>query len=210
MKGPLQILVAVDDFTEQHVDRISEAAQGWGVVRRIPQTTAPEDYQAELQQAQIVVGWPDPRWLRGTGVRLLQIGSSGWDAYETAEMRASGIVVCSGRGIYSIGVAEHCIAMMLALARRLPAHFHDQQQRMFRRDAPYPEIAGATACIVGPGSIGMELVSRCRGLGMRVIAVAREGSTIQAPIEQMFSTSELKIAVHQSDHVFLTVPGNRA
>jgi D-2-hydroxyacid dehydrogenase (NADP+) len=210
MKRSLEILIAVDDFTGHHIDRISDAVQEWGEIRRITQGAVPDDYQAELQRAQIVVGWPDPRWLPGTAVTLLQIGSSGWDAYDTAEMRDSGIVVCSGRGIYSIGVAEHCIAMMLALARRLPVHFHDQQQRMFRRHAPYPEIAGATACIVGPGSIGMELASRCRGLGMRVIGVGREGSRIQAPIEQMFSMSQLKMAVHHSDHVFLTVPGYRA
>jgi D-2-hydroxyacid dehydrogenase (NADP+) len=210
MKSPLQILIAVDDFTEQHIDRISDAVQEWGEIRRISQDAAPDNYQSALQRAQIAVGWPDPRWLPGTAVTLLQVGSSGWDAYDTAEMRASGIVVCSGRGIYSIGVAEHCIAMMFALARRLPVHIHDQQQGIFRRHAPYAEIAGASACIVGPGSIGMELASRCRGLGMRVIAVAREESTIQAPIERFFSVNDLKIAVQQSDHVFLTVPGHRA
>jgi D-2-hydroxyacid dehydrogenase (NADP+) len=210
MKTPMQILIAVDDFMEHHIDRISDAVQEWGVIRRTPQGAGPDEYQSELQRAQIVVGWPDPRWLSGTAVALLQIGSSGWDAYDTAEMRESGIVVCSGRGIYSVGVAEHCIAMMLVLARRLPVHFRDQQQRIFQRHAPYAEIAGATACIVGPGSIGMELASRCRGLGMRVIAVAREGSTIQAPIEQIFSVNDLKIAVQESDHVFMTVPGHRA
>jgi D-2-hydroxyacid dehydrogenase (NADP+) len=210
MKRRLSILIAVDDFTEHHIDRISDAVRGWGVILRMPPGAALGDYQAELQRAQIVVGWPDPQWLPGTAVTLLQIGSSGWDAYDTAEMRSSGIVVCSGRGIYSIGVAEHCIAMMLALARRLPVHFHDQQQRLFRRHAPYSEIAGATACIVGPGSIGMELASRCRGLGMRVIAVARDESGNYAPIEQIFSVNDLKIAVQQADHVFLTAPGLRA
>jgi D-2-hydroxyacid dehydrogenase (NADP+) len=208
MKRPLSILIAVDDFTEHHIDRISASVRDWGVIQRVPQGADPEDYQAELARAQIVVGWPDPRWLPGRAIILLQIGSSGWDAYDTAEMRDSGIVVCSGRGIYSIGVAEHCIAMMLALARRLPVHFHDQQQRIFRRHVPYGEIAGATACIVGPGSIGMEVASRCHALGMRVIAVAREGSTIRAPIEQVFSVNDLKIAVQQADHVFLTVPGH--
>jgi phosphoglycerate dehydrogenase-like enzyme len=210
MKSPLQIVVAVDDLTEDHVNRISEAVREWGVVRRIPQSTAPEDYQAELQQAQIAVGWPDPRWLLGTGVRFLQIGSSGWDAYDSAEMRGSGIVVCSGRGIYSIGVAEHCIAMMLALARRLPSHIHDKQQKIFRRHPPYAEIAGTTACIVGPGSIGMELASRCSGLGMRVIGVVRDESRIGPPLEKIFPVRDLTIAVRESDHIFMTASGNRA
>jgi D-2-hydroxyacid dehydrogenase (NADP+) len=205
----LQVLVAVDDFTEPQMERICNAVRGWASVRRIPQSTASKEYQAELQRSQIVVGWPDPQWLPGTGVRLVQIGSSGWDAYESNELRHSGIVICSGRGIYSIGVAEHCVAMMLALARRLPAHIHDKEQKVFRRHSPYAEITGTTACIVGPGSIGMELASRCSGLGMRVIGVARDESKTCSQIEHIFPVRDLKLAVRQSDHVFMTASGNR-
>jgi D-2-hydroxyacid dehydrogenase (NADP+) len=209
VNAPQQILVAVDDFTDNQFDRICNAVQGWALVRRIPQSTPPEQYRAELERVQIVVGWPDPRLLSGTDVRLVQIGSSGWDAYEGSELRDSGIAICSGRGIYSIGVAEHCIAMMLALARRLPLHIHDMQQKVFRRHSPYGEIAGTTACIVGPGSIGMELASRCRGLGMRVIAVARDESKTSPLIAKIFSVRDLKLAISQSDHVFLTASGSR-
>jgi D-2-hydroxyacid dehydrogenase (NADP+) len=204
-----QILVAVDDFTDNQFDRICNAVQGWALVRRIPQSTPSEQYRAELERVQVVVGWPDPRLLPGTSVRLVQIGSSGWDAYEGSELRDSGIAICSGRGIYSIGVAEHCIAMMLALARRLPLHIRDMQQKVFRRHPGYAEIAGTTACIVGPGSIGMELASRCNGLGMRVIAVARDESKISPLMEKIFPVRDLKLAVSQSDHVFLTASGNR-
>jgi phosphoglycerate dehydrogenase-like enzyme len=209
MNAPLQILVAVDDFTDDQFERICRAVQGWALVRRIPQSTPSEQYRTELEGVQIVVGWPAPRLLPGTNVRLVQIGSSGWDAYEGPELRDSGIVICSGRGIYSIGVAEHCIAMMLALARRLPRHIHDMQQKVFRRHSPYAEIAGTTACIVGPGSIGMELASRCNGLGMRVFAVARDDSKIIPQMEKIFPVGDLKLAVSQADHVFLTASGNR-
>jgi D-2-hydroxyacid dehydrogenase (NADP+) len=209
MNAPLQILVAVDDFTDNQFDRICDAAQGWALVRRIPQSTPSEQYRTALERVQIVVGWPDPRLLPGTNVRLVQIGSSGWDAYEGPELRDSGIAICSGRGIYSIGVAEYCIAMMLALARRLPLHIHDKPERVFRRHSPYAEIAGTTACIVGPGSIGMELAARCNGLAMRVIAVARDESKTSPLMKKIFPVRDLKHVVSQSDHVFLTASGNR-
>src|ERR1700723_3384559 len=209
VNAPQQILIAVDDFTDNQFDRICNAVQGWALVRRIPQSTPSEQYRSELERAQIVVGWPDPRLLPGTSVRLVQIGSSGWDAYEGSELRDSGIAICSGRGIFFIGVAEHCIAMMLALARQLPLHIHDMQQKVFRRHPGYAEIAGTTACIVGPGSIGMALASRCNGLGMRVIAVARDDSKIIPQMEKIFPVTDLKLAVSQADHVFLTASGNR-
>ena len=73
VNAPQQILVAVDDFTEDQFDRICHAVQGWASVRRIPQSTPSEQYRAELQRVQIVVGWPAPRLLPGTNVRLVQI-----------------------------------------------------------------------------------------------------------------------------------------
>ena len=181
------VLVAVDDFTEDHLRRIRKAVEEWALVRQIPQATSPEQYCAEIQAADIVVGWPEPKWLLGSRVQLLQIGSSGWDAYEHAGLENCGIAICSGRGIYSTAVAEHCIAMMLALARRLPVHVRDRQQRVFCRHPPYQEVAGTTACIVGLGSIGMQLAARCKGLGMRVVGVFR-GDSQQCPeIDEMFS-----------------------
>jgi D-2-hydroxyacid dehydrogenase (NADP+) len=202
-----RVLIAVDDFTATQVERIRNAVQEWSFVRRILQNAPEEKYRAELREANVVVGWPQPRWLLGTRVRFVQIGSAGWDAYENVGLENSGIVICSGRGIYSIGVAEHCIAMMLALSRRLPLHFRDQQQRIFRRHPPYGEIVGKTACIVGLGSIGMELVKRCKALGMHVIGVASDRSKKSPEIDEIFSVGELKAAIRKATHVFMTAPG---
>jgi D-2-hydroxyacid dehydrogenase (NADP+) len=203
------ILVAVDDFTGLHIDQLREASRGWGLVRRISQTAAPELYQAELKEAQIVIGWPPAQWLPGSGIQLVQIGSSGWDAYEGYELKESGIALCNARGVYSIGVAEHCIAMMMALARRLPVHFRDQQEKQFRRHWPYAEITGTTACIVGLGSIGTELATRCRALGMKTVAVIRDPAKASSAVDRCFPLSALKTAVSESDHIFMTAPGNR-
>jgi phosphoglycerate dehydrogenase-like enzyme len=208
-RAALRILVAVDDFTEAQLERMREATRAWAVLRRISQSSPAEQYRTELQGADIVVGWPDPKSLVDTRVRLVQLGSSGWDAYEYQGLEGSGIAICSGRGIYTTGVAEHCIAMMLALTRRLPTHVKDKGKKIFQRHAPYAELTGATACIVGLGSIGMDLASRCKGLQMRVIGVAREALPQGPAVDEVFSSRDLASAVHRADHVFMTASGHR-
>jgi phosphoglycerate dehydrogenase-like enzyme len=204
-----RILIAVDDFTSAQMERVRDAVRSWARVHQIPQGTGPQMYQKELEDADVVIGWPPPELLAGSGIQLVQTGSSGWDGYEDQGLKESGIALCTGRGIYSVGVAEHCIAMMLALTRRLPIHFRDQQQKIFCRRPPYAEITGATACIVGLGSIGLGVSSRCLGLGMRVIGVTRDG-TSRSSIDEIFPVQELKTAVGCADHIFMTAAGSRA
>ena len=169
-----QVLVAVDSFSEEQFGRVCQAVKEWAEVERIPQSSSPDEYRQKIRLKDIIVGWPRPEWVVGTNVRLLLIGSSGWDAYQNKGLEESGILLCSGRGVYTIGVAEHCIAMMFALTRRLQAHFQDKNDRIFRRLPPYQEVTGSTACIVGLGEIGTELARRCACLGMKVLGIVKD------------------------------------
>jgi phosphoglycerate dehydrogenase-like enzyme len=205
-----KILVAVDDFTEGHLTRIRMGVQQWAVVETLPQSAPVSEYLARLQDKDAIVGWPQPELLHSTPVKLLQIGSSGWDSYEGKGLESCGIMLCTAKGVYSIGVAEHCLAMMFALTRRLQRHVLDKQQKVFCRHPPYGEVTGATACIVGLGQIGLELASRCRGIQMRVIGVAREPSRAYPNIDHVFPLDALELAIHEADHVFMTASGGSA
>lgn len=202
------VLVAVDDFTKAHIEQIRRAVNGWANVEDILQATPDAMYRERLRKADAVVGWPSPAWLLDTKVQLLQIGSSGWDTYEGQNLESTGIAVCSGRGIHAVAVAEHCMSMMLALARRLPQHVTDKQNKVFCRRPPYGEIFGSTACIVGAGSIGLKLAALCAAFGMRVTGVVRDTSKAYPQLETVFPLSELKTAIGSADHIFMTASGN--
>src|SRR5690554_2381027 len=166
-----KVIVAVDDFTAAHADKIKQAIAPWAHMVLLPQSTLEQDFKKALQDAVAMVGWPDPQWLPESALQLLQIGSSGWDAYESVNFKRLGIRFCTGKGNYTIGVVEHCLAMMMYFTRNFYEHFHDQQNHVFRRHENYGEITGSTACIVGLGEIGKALAKRCRGLEMQVIGV---------------------------------------
>jgi phosphoglycerate dehydrogenase-like enzyme len=203
-----KILIGVDDFTPDHLVRIRAAAAPWADVVTVPQSVPIGEYRSMMLDADVVVGWPQPDSLFSTSVRLLQIGSAGWDRYEGKGLESQGIIICSGRGIHSVGVAEHCVAMMFALARRLPDHVSDKNHRLFQRHPPYMELTGATACIVGLGDIGTELARRCKGIGMKVVGVVRDANRSYPAVDQVFAVGDLKAAIRIADHIFMTASGS--
>jgi phosphoglycerate dehydrogenase-like enzyme len=199
------ILVSVDDFTHEHREKIREAASGWAETRFITEDTPEAEYRAALERAEIVIGWPDPTWLPGTPVKFLQIGSAGFDSYVGHALDF--LKLCTARGVHSIGVAEHAIAMLLALVRNIPQHVRDMESRTFRRIFPYGEVTGSTACIVGLGSIGRTLAKRCRGLEMKTIGVDVREANSDPTVDLYFHLRDVRDALGQADAVFLTLPG---
>lgn len=201
----IRVLVSVDDFTSDHRAAIERAASDWATVRFIPQSTPPDEYRAALAETDVVVGWPDPSWLPGTPVKLLQIGSAGFDAYAGHDLGF--LKLCTARGVHSIGVAEHAIGMLLALVRNIPAHVRDMESRTFRRIFPYCEITGSTACIVGLGSIGRTLAKRCRGLEMETVGVDVREADSDPTVGLYYHLRDIREALARADAVFLTLPG---
>jgi phosphoglycerate dehydrogenase-like enzyme len=137
------------------------------------------------------------------------------------ELIESDVVVTSARGIHGPVVAEHVIALVLALAKRLPSAVRYQLQKKWGQELlwnerPRPrEIAGATLGLVGLGSIGTEVARLAGALGMRVIAVrgnkittadTREHEGESRPVSQTYGPDEIDVMLAQADYVVLAAP----
>ena len=73
-------------------------------------------------------------------------------------------------------IAEHVLAMMLALSRHLSYFMREQQQAQWMHDTPQlANLEGKTVLVVGLGGIGTEVARRAHALGMRVIATRASG-----------------------------------
>jgi phosphoglycerate dehydrogenase-like enzyme len=98
--------------------------------------------------------------------------------FPLAELAARGILVTNSRGVQAIPIAEHVMACLLALARRLPQTLRDQQQSLWRPnellgDASPWLLSGRTLAVIGTGTIGQEIAVRAKAFGMRVIGMRR-------------------------------------
>lgn len=103
-------------------------------------------------------------------LRVISRAGVGFDAINLAACDKAKIPVCTTPGVNHHSVAEHTIAMLMAIARGFP--LLDRKVRENRWDRrPYPRVMGKTLGLVGLGRIGQAVAWRAAGLGMKVIAL---------------------------------------
>jgi len=144
-------------------------------------------------------------------LRFIQSISAGTDQYDKALLRERGIRLASAAGVNAQAVAEHAMALMLALARRLPEARDNQNARRWRGMASQiaareDQLGGKTLLVVGLGRIGARLARLARAFDMRVIATKRDPTTGADDADAVHSDDRLHQLLPQADVVALTCP----
>lgn len=108
--------------------------------------------------------------------------------------------LCAFRPIRRTAVAEHALALLLALNRRIyRAYIRTRDFNFNINGLTGIDLYGKTAGIIGTGKIGRTFIDLCRGLGMKVIAYdpyPAEGSGIDyVPLDTLFRESDV-ISLH--------------
>src|SRR5712692_1337724 len=104
-------------------------------------------------------------------LRIIARAGTGVDNVDVVAATARGILVVNAPGANSISVAEHALALMLALARSVPAADRAMKdERWEKRRFLGTELRGKTLGVAGLGRIGQEVAQRARAFGMRLIA----------------------------------------
>lgn len=205
------LLIAVDAFGEEQIEAIANSISGWATWERLSETAPAAEYRAKLATAEIMIGWPEPEWLLSSPIRLLLCPSVGYEPYlEQGLEGKQDFTFCNAGGVYSEGVAEHCLAMMMSLTRRLPQYIRAMQTKTWHQLAGHAELAGAMVCIVGLGSIGMAIARRCVALGMTVTGVRRNPNQTRDIVQIVYIPQQLREAVAKADHVIAALPGGNA
>jgi hypothetical protein len=102
-------------------------------------------------------------------LRLISIWGTGTDNVDLAAARARGIRVTNTPGVAAIAVAEHTLALILAVAKQLVQVDRQVRQGQWPR-AMATQLRGKTLGLIGVGAIGREVAKLAKGIGMRVIA----------------------------------------
>jgi D-2-hydroxyacid dehydrogenase (NADP+) len=148
---------------------------------------------------------------RAPRLAFIQSISAGTDQYSREALEAAGIRLASGQGVNAEAVAQHAIALILALARQLHLARDNQAKRHWRGmisdlSLREDELGGKTLLIVGLGRIGTRLAELARAFGMRVIATKRDVSTGAGAAHQVFPDDRLLAHVPEADVIALTCP----
>jgi D-3-phosphoglycerate dehydrogenase len=107
----------------------------------------------------------------GTALKLIGRAGIGVDNVDLAAAKAQGVAVMNTPQGNVVTTAEHAIALMFALARKIPQASASTKNGAWEKTRfQGREIFGKTLGIVGLGNIGKVVADRARGLRMRVIA----------------------------------------
>ena len=129
------------------------------------------------------------------------------------EMIASPVVVTNSRGMSADTIAEHVLAVTLALFRRLPSAFRNQASRLWAQDAISREgnrmIANSNVLIVGMGAIGGAVADRMTQLGARVTGIRRRHTQVHQAVAQLSTPDRLQTLLPDADVVVISAPHTR-
>ncbi|MGC8471419.1 MAG: 2-hydroxyacid dehydrogenase [Acidimicrobiales bacterium] len=167
-----------------------------------------------IGSADAVLAWnlgrelEDPGELTQLGAaRLVQLLSAGVDEVPLNRIPAD-VPVASNAGAYAGPMAEHVLAMALALAKHLPQRHAALESGIFDQSANR-EIRGAVVCVLGFGGIGRASARLFEALGARIRAVTR------SPVEEQWvewagPVDDLETGLSGADIVVVSLPLTRA
>ena len=128
----------------------------------------------------------------------------------------SPVLVTNSRGLSAETIAEHTLAVVFALFRKLPMSVEAQRSRAWAQadmvaGTPLRTIAGSRVLIVGVGAIGRAAAERFASLGAQVDAVRRRPELPKpSGVDQVVSTERLIDLLPRADIVFLDAQENAA
>ena len=136
---------------------------------------------------------------RASKLRVVGRAGAGVDNIDLDGATRKGILVMNTPGGNSVSAAEHALAMLLAVARKIPqATASMKQGKWEKKEFEGVELLGKTLGLVGLGKIGSEVARRARGFGMEVLAydpyisdkVARQLEVRLLPLEDILARAD--------------------
>ena len=159
-------------------------------------------YDAPPEEAKQVI---DVLKSPGNTVRWMHFCSAGREGFDAVGIPA-GIAVTYAAGGASPAVAEHAMALLLSVGRRIPESLVQQSERKWDRApaARSSSLEGRTMAIIGYGNIGQEIAKRARGFGTKLIAVSRSAKADEL-VDEAAPLSSLHEVLGRADVVVVAI-----
>jgi phosphoglycerate dehydrogenase-like enzyme len=180
------------------------------------QVNAGDELPQQLSDADVLVisgFWRNQLLEAAPKLKFIQSIGAGTDQFDRELLRKRGVRLASAQGVNERAVSQHAMALILAVARRLP-EARDNQTRhawrgmisdLARRE---DELTGKTLVIIGLGRIGGRLAGLAKAFGMEVLGVRRDPVAGANGADSVHRWDRLPELLPRADFVALTCPLN--
>src|SRR6202166_5027339 len=168
----------------------------------------------EIIDAEIVIAWSIKPEQIAAAKKLRWIHSPAAAVHQLMfpELIHSEIVLTNAREVHGPVVAEHVMALIFALAKKISASVRLQQKHVWGQQILWDElprireVAGATLGMIGLGSIGRPVVKSAKALCMGVYAVREHPEKGSEGADEVFGPGQIDEIFRRSDYIVLATP----
>lgn len=167
-----------------------------------------EEALREIPDADALMGMCNLDLIKaGKKLKWIQVYSAGVDRYRFPELRDSNITLTNCKIIQGPEIADHAMAMLLALTRGLDQFIPLRMKHEWRRSGSgLIELNGKTALIIGLGGIGTQIAQRAAAFGMKVLAVDPKDIPYVSFVQRVVKPDQLHDVLPEADVVFMSAP----
>lgn len=168
-------------------------------------TLRPSDPEKEnaLETAEIIFGNPTIDELhRAKLLRWVQMTWAGSDRYSGRDFPRN-VRLTTASGAFGETIAEHALAMLLALCRRLPAYIRAEKWQDLGCEK---QVCGGTAIIFGCGDLGGSLARRLKALGVTTVGVCRNARQRREGFDVLTTLECAELFLPEADFVLCALP----
>lgn len=157
----------------------------------------------DLTEAEIVIGEPTLSEVRrAKNLRWLQMTWAGADRYLGGDFPKN-VILTTASGAYGQTIAEHAVAMLLSLCRRLPSYARRSDWVDLGSEK---QLLDGTAVIFGAGDIGTQIAVRLKALGVKTVGVCRDAGKPRPGFDLRTTLELAEVFLPEADFVLCALP----
>lgn len=168
-----------------------------------------ERKSAVLSEADIILSWnPEQEGITkriglGGNLKFVQLMSAGYDHVNPDDF-PSHVMIAANQGAYAVPMAEHVMAMMLALSKRLPLYHQRLVKGEFNQlKSPTKSLRGSVLGIIGFGSIGKATSRLAKPFGVKVMALNTSGKTDEE-VDYIGTLNDMEHVLRNADSLLIS------
>jgi phosphoglycerate dehydrogenase-like enzyme len=208
--------MSTDRIAKIHVHHGFEPAIGEAIAaqlragmpeREIVVSHRDEELRERIGEIEVLLAFRPPRgmWAGARRLRLIQMMGAGVDALLPAPDLPAQVQVANARGLHGVQMSEFALAMMLALAKKIPRALEQQRAHLWKIYG-FPQLAGKTLGILGLGAIGAAVAEKARAFGMRVIGTQREPKPVPNVDLVVSGPEGMTRVLRESEYLVILLP----
>jgi glycerate dehydrogenase len=172
-----------------------------------------KDRSIALERAEIILAWNIPKEIRPEeyqkmkNLRFIQLISAGAD-HLPFDLIPKDVKIASNTGAYAVPIAEHVMALTLALAKNLFIQHKKLSNGEFDQFSPNVSLKDSVCGILGLGGNGKAIARLMRSFGTKIYAINTSGKT-DLNVDFIGTLEDLDYVLSNSDIIVIALPLNK-